>query len=497
MTEFNFLIKNMSNLIDRFIGVFSPETELRRMRFRMAADEMRKYDAAASGRRTKGWDAISSSANTENGPALTALRNRSRDLVRNNPYANKAMNVITNNTVGIGIRATISSPKSDVQKSLESEWLLWAESKECDYAGVLNLYGLESLVMRTVAESGECIIRKRLNKSGKSKIAFQLQILEPEFLSMVHDTPSLSNGGYIMHGVEFDKDGKRVAYYIYERHPNESFRVTDNRIKADEVIHIYDILRPGQVRGVPFGTSSALKLRDFADYEDAQLMRQKIAACFAVFVQDSAADSTVVSSGESTLSERVEPGMIQHLPSGKTVQFATPPAAEGYDAYSKTIKQGIAAGNGITYESMTGDLSNVNFSSGRMGWLEMHKQVEHWQYNMMVPRFCETVWEWFLQGAVIGVVVNSTDSKACSATWTPPRREMIDPVKETNGLALQIRNGLTSWSEVVKSLGFDPKELSKEIASDFELFKKLNLILDCDPTSKPNTVADSIPLAKK
>ena len=479
-------------VLDRIIGVFNPKAELERMRIRLAISEVRKYDAASRGRRTAGWDAVSSSANTENGPALTALRNRSRDLVRNNPYATKAMNVITNNTIGVGIRATISNKSEAIQKKLEAAWKLWAESKECDFSGQLDLYGIEALVMRTVAESGECIIRKRVNKGkSKSKIAFQLQVLEPEFLSIVHDTHKLENGGYIMQGVEFDKDGKRVAYWIYERHPNESFGMKDNRIKAEEVIHVYDVLRPGQVRGVPFGTSSALKLRDFADYEDAQLMRQKIAACFSVFVQDASADAIVGNSTASDLPERVEPGMIEHLPAGKTVTFASPPAAEGYDTYSKTIKQGIAAGHGITYESMTGDLSNVNFSSGRMGWLEMHKQIEHWQYIMMIPTFCNTVWDWFLHGAIVGMIVSEPQSLDCETNWTPPRREMIDPVKESNGLALQIRNGLTSWSEVVKSLGFDPKELSKEISKDFELFKSLKIILDCDPNNKVAPIADT------
>lgn len=484
-------------LIDRIVGVFNPKAELTRMRIRLAIDEVRKYDAAASGRRTSGWDAQSSSANTENGPALIALRNRSRELVRNNAYATKAMNVIVNNTVGIGIRVTIDTPKSEIQKKLEDEWKLWAETKECDFAGVLDIYGIEGLVMRTVAESGECIVRKRVNKSAKkSKNVYQLQVLEPEFLSTNRDTQLLPSGGHIMQGVEFDADGKRVAYWIYERHPNEGFSTKDNRIDAKDVMHVYDVLRAGQIRGVPFGTSSALKLRDFADYEDAQLMRQKIAACFAAFIQDSSSDSIVGNTTASDLPERVEPGMIEHLPAGKTVTFASPPAAEGYDSYSKTIKQGIAAGHGITYESMTGDLSNVNFSSGRMGWLEMHKQIEHWQYIMLIPTFCTTAWEWFVEGSVIGNVLTKDQSLECVVSWTPPRREMLDPVKEANGLAVQIRNGLTSWSEVVRSLGWNPKELRKEIAKDFELFKSLKIILDCDPNNKVAPVADIEPIKK-
>jgi lambda family phage portal protein len=476
-------------LIDKLVGIVSPRKELERMRIRMAINEVRKYDAASSGRRTAGWDAVSSSPNTEIGPALAALRNRSRELVRNNSYAKKGIGVIASNTIGVGIRASINVQQEAIKLKIQTAWKDWSDKTECDFGGQLNLYGLQELAMRTVAESGECLIRKRVSKN-KTKIPFQLQILEPEYLSLQHDNPVIKGGGFIMQGVEFDKDGKRVAYWIYDRHPSEAFRIQDTRIPAADVIHVYKIERPGQIRGVPFGTSSAIKLRDFADYEDAQLMRQKIAACFAAFVQDASADSTIVSTKADSLPERVEPGMIEHLPAGKTVTFGNPPAAEGYEPYSKKILQGVAAGYGVTYEAMTGDLSNVNFSSGRMGWLEFHKLVEDWQYNMMIPRFCNVVWDWFMNGCVIAGVIGEETSKATTVEWTPPRREMIDPVKEGNGLALQIRNGLTSWSEVVRSLGFDPKELLKEIQSDFELFKKLKIILDCDPNSKLNTVAE-------
>jgi len=468
--------------IDKAIGFFSPERELKRIRVRLAVNEMRKYDAASSGRRTKGWQSLSSSANTENGPALVALRNRSRDLVRNNPYAKKAIDVITTNTVGTGIRLTINAKDETAQKKYEEVWFGWAESTQCDFTGMLNFYGMQALVMRTIAESGSCLIRKRVVNNTNLKVAFQMQVLEPEYLATEADKPSLPDGGYIMQGVEFDKNGSRVAYHIHERHPNEQFQVKYNRIPAADVMHVYKIDRPGQISGVPFGTSAALKLHDFADYEDAQLMRQKVAACFAAFIQDQSPDAiNGTGAAASTLPERVEPGMIEHLPAGKTVTFGTPPAAEGYESYAKKILQGVASGYGITYEALTGDLGNVNFSSGRMGWLEFHKMVEDWQYNMMIPRFCAVVWEWFVAGAKIG---SALPGKEVTAEWTAPRREMIDPVKESKGLSLQIRNGLTSWSETIRSLGSDPKKLAKEISEDFKLFENLSLILDCDPRNK-------------
>jgi capsid protein len=76
----------------------------RRVMARQAFDTLtRGYDGAARGRRTEGWRAPGSSADTEIGVAGALLRDRMRDLVRNNPHAAKAVAVLVNNIIGAGI----------------------------------------------------------------------------------------------------------------------------------------------------------------------------------------------------------------------------------------------------------------------------------------------------------------------------------------------------------------------------------------------------------
>ncbi|MCL5459832.1 phage portal protein, partial [Loigolactobacillus coryniformis] len=87
-----------------------------------------------------------------------------------------------------------------------------------------------------------------------------------------------------------------------------------------------------------------------------------------------------------------------------------------HDSFSRKILQGISAGYGTTYEAISGDLSKVNFSSGRMGWLESQRQVSIWQYDMVIPMFCDTAWEWFVEGAGIAMLF---DGKGVTASWTP------------------------------------------------------------------------------
>ena len=145
--------------LDRSIGFISPKAHL------YNAFLTRKYEGADAGRRTKGWNTRVTSANAEVSTASTTLRARSRDLVRNNPYAAHGMEVIANNVVGKGIKTQIKvdtrATVSNREKALNNIWRTWAETTACDYEGTHTLAGLQRLCMRAVAESGEVIIRRR------------------------------------------------------------------------------------------------------------------------------------------------------------------------------------------------------------------------------------------------------------------------------------------------------------------------------------------------
>jgi lambda family phage portal protein len=458
------------NVIDRLVGFFNPGAGLKRAVMR---DNIRRYEAAGRGRRTDNWRAGSGSANIETETALSKLRNRSRDQVRNNPYAARAVQRITSNVIGTGIQPTpLSSSKLRVKRAKEL-WKLWGETKACDFDGQHNIYGLQRLAMRAVVESGEVIVlRRRVNQLP---VPIQLQVLESDFLDTSKTYYLLDNGGWMTQGVEFDGSGKRVAYWLFDKHPGEFFSGVSRRVPADEVLHIYSKDRPGQVRGVPFGTPAMIKLRDFDEYEDAEIVRQKIAACFTAFVSDADPGGSV-----STITEdfgKMEPGLIMGLPGGKQVQFAQPPVTQNYDGFSRKTLQGVAAGFGTTYESLTGDLSNVNFTSGRMGWIEAQRLYSELQELLFVPMFCDPVWKWFADAAEIGAGFRVGD---LTVLWTPPRREMIDPVKETNALSAQVRNGFISWSEALRSLGYDPEQVADEMKMDFAMFDKYGFKLDCD-----------------
>lgn len=469
------------NVFDRFVALWNPQAALRRANARAAlrlieAHGKRRYEAAAKSRRTSGWRATGADANAEALPALDTLRNRSRDLVRNNPWAARAVQAIVSNTVGTGIMAKFADEK------LQEAWKPWANSTDCDADDTHDFYGLQALAMRTVADSGEVLIRRRIRSSADGlKVPLQIQVIEPDHLVTDRDGTT-KNGNRVVGGVEFDKIGRRVAYYLRRGHPGAvDSDSTVSRVPADDVLHLYRCDRPGQVRGVPWGTSVMLRLRDLDDYEDAYLLRNKLANCMTAFVyQSDAVDAT--DSDDTPILEGLEPGAIEILPNGKDIKFSTPPTVDGYGEYTRAVLKAIAAGYGITYEALTGDLSQVNFSSGRMGWIEFGRNIAQWQWGMLVPGFCDPVASWFAQVAA--------PARKADRVWTAPRREMIQPDKELAAAKDAVRSGFMSLSEVSRTYGYDAGEMLAELASDLAMARKLGLKLDIDPSNdKPAATA--------
>ncbi len=451
-------------ILDDVIGYFNPASKLSRLRARRAISIMQRgYDGAKTGRRSGGWVTPSTSANAEIGPSLTKLRDRSRDLVRNNPYAAKALRVLVSNSVGVGINPSIKN------KKILSLWNQWI--KECDADGQIGFYGLQRLVARTIYESGECLIRKRIRKKEDGLIVpLQFQVLEPDYLDSSKNE-TLRNGGYIQNGIEYDAIGRRAAYWLYKQHPGEAAPLlnglTSSRIDAEDIIHVYEKHRPGQSRGVPIFAPAMMTQNDLDEYEEATLVRKAAEACIAAFVQsdDENAALGVSSAEDNRRIEELAPGMVEYLSSGESVTFNNPPASTGYAEYVNTRLHAIAAGIGITYEQMTGDLSQVNYSSIRAGTLDFRREVEQFQWLTFIPMFCERVMSSWLNVAALTHNIK-TDIEV---EWTTPKWDWVDPVKDVEGERLELELGLKSYSEAARQRGYSPELLIDEIKKDKEM----------------------------
>lgn len=477
------------NIIDKVISVVAPSWSVRRMKSRylehVYQEGIRKYDAATKKIRGGGYNPAKTGPNTDIATQGNILVSRSRDMTRNNPYAWRASRVVPANVVNGGIKIAIKHSSMETANAAKEIWKEWADEVICDFDEDLNFAGIQRLITRSVRESGEVFVRQRRVKEG---IGLQLQILESDFLDTGRDGEKLSNGNEIIQGIEFNSQGKKVAYWLFEQHPSDN-RLWTNlnsiRVPAKQILHIFYKLRPGQIRGIPFGPAAMLKLKDFDEYEDANLIRQKIAACFSVFVTDTEDPRPGEISDQSDFPiERVEPGIIEHMGPNKEITLAQPPTVDNYGEYSSSIMQGVAAGYDLSYEQLTNDYSKVNFSSGRMGWLENDKLISEFQNEVIINQLCKPVFKWFVTAAFLKGKVDS-DIKA---TWTAPKRQMLDPLKESKGTKEMVGGHLYSWQGAVRDLGRNPDEVFEEIVEDHQRFAEAGIPMDM--SVKPSVERD-------
>lgn len=468
------------NFLDRIVAAVSPAAGLRRARQRSA---LRNYAAGRQRVGQKYWRAAPSGPNAEIEPALELLRSRSRQMVRDNPYAARAVTVLVAHQIGTGITARISNP--DVQ-------LLWdAWAARCDHDGMHDIGGLMALAARTMAEGGEALIRIRTLSQAEARrrglpVPITLQVMEGDMLPL--STTYLPRPSRIENGVEFSADGTRVAYHLRREHPGELRRMGETpiedleRVPADQIIHLFRVLRPGQVRGVPDFAPVLLRMKQLDDYEDATLETAKAQSLLGVFITTPDPLETPTGGDTDTPAFDLYPGMVHNLPSGTEPRFLTPGGAGGFEPFALHQLMAIASGMGVTYDQITGDLRQANYSSLRAGKIEFRRKVEQDQWQLFIPRMCDRLWAAFAATAAIG----GAASDMATVKWQPPRFEMIDPNKEISAAVDSVRAGFETWDQVVSSFGYDPTEQADEIARSNERFDARGLILDVDPRRVAN-----------
>lgn len=435
----------------------------------------RSYEAAKHTRRTAGWTAPSTGPNAEIRVDLRTLQNRHRSLARDNPWAKRAIAAVVNNVIGHGIYAQWSN------KSRQHRWKTWFESTQCDFDGLTNGYGLQGLILRTLVESGECLVYRRRVFTPGLVVPMQLQVLEPDYLDQEKNT-ALPDGGWVIQGVEFDAQGQRVGYWLFREHPGEETRLWDRSshfVPVSEILHLYRVDRPGQVRGVPWGSGAILILRLLNDYQDAQLERARQAACFTAFVRDQDPENPGPTDEQGyELGDILKPGIIETLPPGKDIQFSDPPTMENDKEFWMINLRAVACDYGIPYEVLTADLSQVNFSSARMGWQEFSRSIDVIRWQLLEPRLLNPLVEWFLEAEALAMV---RPPALEGPLWTPPARVLVDETREIPALRDKVRAGFMSLPEAIRTMGYDPETLIVEQAAFLALLDQHGVTLDSDP----------------
>lgn len=434
----------------------------------------RSFKGAQGGRLFADFFSSSASADQELKQALVTLRNRSRELSRNDAYVARYLNLLNSNVVGHnGIRVNAKARDADgsldavANTTIEQAWRKWSKKGNCTVDGQMSLIDCQRLFIEALARDGEVLIRQITDPV--SDFGYKIEFLEADHLNETKNE-IYTNGNRVVMGVEIDQNRKPVAYHLYKNHPNDLGLNQNNetiRVPAEEIIHAFVRQRPEQTRGYPFVSAVMGNIKMLNGYYEAEITAARVSSAKMGFFTSPAGDGYV---GEDMQDEytpimSAEPATFEQLPAGmdfKAFDPAHPTTA--FESFSTAILRSIASGLNISYHSLSNDLSSVNYSSLRAGSLEDRDQYRVLQ-KFMIEHFIEPVFRSWLKNAMtrtINLPIQKYDKFADGVNYIPRSWGWVDPQKEMMANIAGLQNGIVTYQDIESNYGRDVEELFEQ-----------------------------------
>lgn len=477
------------------------------------APRRRMYEGALISRLTSDWVTSGSSADAEIWSSLRTLRNRARQLVRDNDYAAMALRTIQNNVVGQGIpfQAQVKMQRGNrldetINGQVEALWKRWTNARYCHTAGKLCFSEIERVVIRSIAESGEVFVRLVKQPFGGSPVPMALEVLEADWIDDRMTGRTAENGNEIRMGVEVDQWSRPVAYWFLPKHPGD-YLVNGSqqanfgspvRVPAEEVLHLYVTQRPGQTRGVSWFASCLKRMHHLAGFEEAEVVRARASSALMGFITSPEGELQGDEVMDNQRVQSFEPGVFRYLQPGESVTVPNLNAPDGeFEPFMRAMLRGMAAGLGISYASLSQDYSQSNYSSSRLSLLDERDQWRVLQ-NWLIENFHQRVLEEWLDLAVLSGALNlplyETDpDRYRNVRWMPRGWSWVDPQKEITALREAEMAGYMTKAQIIAEGGNDVEEVFQQRRRELDLAEELNLSFDTSnpAPSRPNGVPDN------
>lgn len=493
----------------------------------------------------RGFTAKSTSPLYDIDANLNTLVSRSRSLYMTTPIATSAIKTTKTNVVGSGLKLkaridceVLGITEEQGQKwesNVEREFALWADTKMCDALGVNNFYEMQGLYLLGRLLNGDAFcLRKYENPTPYMPYGLRLQLIESDRVCTPNvgwtagNSPYISygknqaNGNEIYSGIEIDKGGKVVAYWICNQYPNAQsvgdFRTLEwSRVTAygentglPNIMHMFEAERAEQRRGVPILAPVIETLKQLSRYTDAELMAAVISGMYTVFIKtDSPTDMPF---GEA-MPDQYEPvehneneyelgnGAINVLGTNESIQIADPKRpATAFNGFVNAMCKQIGSALGISQELLLKEF-NASYSASRAALLEAWKTFRMGR-ELLANAFCQPSYEMFLTEAVAsgrikapGFFQDPIIRKAwCGADWNGPAPGMIDPVKEVNAAKMRVENGFSTREEETMGLtGGNFSKNARQLKKENEMLNEAKEALNPKPEPSANPIPEPKP----
>lgn len=482
--------------LDRFVGLFSPTAQLRRLAARQSISALSGgYVGGKRDRLKENWLPGGASADADLLPDLPALRERSRDLVRNDSVASAVVQVLVSHAVGRGLTPQCTIEDDTLQETTERIWRDWCAT--ADAGNRMTFEEITCLALQQVLENGETLVMPTRVEDREYPLA--LEVIEGDKLS----TPEgKTEDARLRGGVELGSRGEPLAYWIEEDHPGDfvfaprAVKRRWRRVPAQVqgrpgMLHLYEVKRPGQTRGVPLLAPVLDRFHFLGKYLEAELVAARVNACLAVAITKedpwgarTAASTSTTSQGQRL--QELEPGMIEYLAPGESIEVINPNRPNSaLDAFVTRLLRDIGAALGIPYELLAADYSKTNYSSARAALLQGWNTFRRWQ-DWLAKRLCTPVWRMLMEDAQLAgeLPAKLTPADLRAVRWIGPDMGWVDPTKEVEASQMAITAGLSTLADECSSRGRDWQDVLLQRKREQDMAEELGVEIG-EPKPEP------------
>ena len=421
---------------------------------------------------------------------VPTLRAKARDLEINNAYASAFFENMEKNVIGksgfnlqLRVQNADQTPDTYANMLIENRFFQW--SKNCTIDGQTSWVELQNIILRSMLRDGEIFIH--LVSTSNNAYGLQLQVIEADYVDY-QKNDTLTNGNYIRHGIEYNSYHAPTAVYI-SQFPSDANREHLNaptnyvRIPMENMLHIYKKNRVSQGRGYSWMSAAIHRLRMLNSIDEASLTNIRVAASKMGFL--SKANGTLA---EYTGTQKdfngnfvnsVEPGEIEILPEGYSFESFNPAFPDAsVDSFIKHMLRSIATALGVSYGSLTMDMSDFSYSSGRIG-VDLERDSYRKLQTLLMEKFFNKVFEKWLINALASNALAPLPfqklSKFQNYEWIPKAFEYVNPIDDINADINAMANNMTTLTDVLAKKGVDLEDHFSKLANEKKLKKKYGL----------------------
>lgn len=472
---------NKFNWIDKFVNYVSPRAGAQRRAWRELNGS---YDAGHYDRVNNNWRVFNESAEMTDRYSRDTVRARARDLERNSDMMGALISAYKRNVVGGGYHLQAKTGDDELNAQLEGLWTKWCKKQNCDVTGTQSFGQIIRMCVQRKKVDGGIIIAKRYTEQGF--IPFQLQLFEVDELDICQTLPHIQ-GNKVVGGIEYNSYNRPEGYFIRQYGIDGITTIEPVWIAAKDIIFYYSKRRPSQVREMPDMSPTITRIRDTNEFMTAVSVKERIASCLAVFIKKAVPIAgRNVNSNASQISyqgKTIAPGMISELSAGDEIQVVNP-SGQATDAagYIKLQQRLMGAGQGISYEATSRDMSETNYSSARQAIIE--DEMTYSEECELLIELLDEIYETFiiscyLAGLFKEKIKNFWDNKEnyFEHLWVKAPKKWIDPYKEANANRIAIETAQKTFKQVAAENGLDWKNVIDDTAEVINYAKEKGIDL--------------------